>query len=109
MKKLPALLMVGAAFSLLPSISQALCVASGEVTRVVTLPAAGLSNVWVRFSVPAATTFSYFTNDAKMVTAALSAQASHMRVTAVGSAATCGAPSGGLSAGGTLTQLITAP
>ena len=108
MKKLLALLTATAAFSLLPSVSQANCAATGEIPRVF-VTAAGSVNIGVRLSNPGSTFFNFTTTAPSVINAALIAQSSHQRVVVVGNAAACGAVVGGLSAGGTVISITVAP
>ena len=107
MKKLLALLTVAAAFGMLASVSQANCIASGEISRISTNP--GNCNFFVRTSTPGSVSFLFASVDDKVCAATVTAQASHMRVTVTGNAAACGAVSGGISAGGTVITITTAP
>jgi hypothetical protein len=109
MRKLLALLTTIVAFGLLPSASWAVCTASGEISRISANPGSVVTSFYVRASAPGAVSYLFGTIDAKVIDAALSAQASHMRVTVTGSATVCGAVAGGSSAGGTVTNITTAP
>lgn len=107
MKKVLVLLTVAVAFGLLPSISQANCVANGTIPRlIVTSPSTQIS---VRLNFPGATTFLFVTADDTFIQAAAAAEASHVNVTVIGNAAACGAVVGGASAGGTVTQITVSP
>ena len=107
MKKLLVLLTATAAFGLLPSVSWAVCVASGEISRISTNP--GNCNFFVRSSNPGSVSFFFTSVIDKVCTAAVTAQASHMRVTVTGNAAACGGVVGGISAGGAVNTITTAP
>jgi hypothetical protein len=109
MKKFLALLTATAAFGMLPSVSWAVCVASGEISRISVNPGAITSSFFVRASAPGSVSVLFTTTDDKVVTAALTAQASHMRVTVTGNAAVCGAVVGGIRAGGSVNTVTTAP
>ena len=109
MKKIVSLLVTFVAFGLLTSVSHATCVASGEISRVSVNPDSVSSSFYVITSTPQQPSYGYFTTDIKIVNAALTAQASHMTVTATGSAASCPPPSGGVINGGTVITLTTAP
>ena len=109
MKKLLALLTATAAFGLLPSVSWAVCTASGEISRISINPGGINSSFYVRASTPGSVSVLFATTDGKVVTAALTAQASHMRVTVTGNAAACGAVVGGSSTGGFVNTMTTAP
>ena len=111
MKKLLALLVAITAFSLLPSVSQAACVATGTIPRVFVV-VGGVTNIGVRANGAPATFFNFTTTNATVIDTALIAEASHITVTIVGSAAVCGAVvggQGGVSAGGTVTQILVSP
>ena len=109
MKKLLTLFTATVAFSLLPSVSQAVCVSSGHITRASVAPGPGPSTFAVRSSTPGSISFLYLTADAKVLDAALSAQASHARVQVTGALAACGGVIGGSSAGGPVTNIVVAP
>jgi hypothetical protein len=109
MKKLLALLTAIAAFGLLPSVSWAVCVASGEISRVSVNVNTGVHSFFVRTSTPGSASFLFNTSDQSVVTAAFTAQASHMRVQVTGSASECGAAVNGIRGGGTVTLITTAP
>ncbi len=107
MKKLLILLAATAAFSLLPSLSQASCVASGTIPRVSITSA--VTTLSVRLSGAAATTFNFTTTNASFINAALVAQSSHSHVLVLGNAAACGPVTGGISAGGDVVSIIVSP
>ena len=109
MKRVLTALVVTAALGMLPSVSEALCSATGEVPRI--FISAAVVNIGVRASAPGSIFFNFTTPVANqaVISAALAAQASHQRVTIVGAAAACGAVVGGLSAGGAVVSIITAP
>src|SRR5260370_6204548 len=107
MKKILCALAMIAAWSTLASISHAACIAGGEISRIsVNL---GSANFYVRNSNPGSVSFLFATNDPGQTAAAVTAQASHMRVTATGSFSACTAPVNGSSSGGNLVTLTTAP
>ncbi|MSQ47526.1 MAG: hypothetical protein EXR78_03915 [Deltaproteobacteria bacterium] len=99
MKKLLTLLVTTAAFSLLPSISQAFCVTTGAIPGVF-VQAVGVTNIGVRTSRPTATFFNFTTTNPNIINAALNAEASHITVTVTGDAAVCGPIINGFSSGG---------
>ena len=74
------------------------------------MPAAGNAEIDVRTSAPGSVTTRFTTADPELIDAALNAQSSHERVTVVREPLPgCGAPVGGLIAGGTATRIIVAP
>jgi hypothetical protein len=109
MEKIVGLLVAFVAFGLLTSVSHATCVASGEISRISVNPDGVFSSFYVITSTPQRPSYAYFTTDIKIVNAALTAQASHMTITATGSVASCPSPSGGIINGGTVITLTTAP
>jgi hypothetical protein len=106
MKKMLVLLMVAGSFGLLPSISQAMCTAVGAIPRVTV---ASVTTVQVRSNSPGSVTFSFVTADDTFIHAAVVAEQTHANVTVMGSATTCGAVLRGVSAGGTINQIIVSP
>ena len=104
MKKFLVLLTAAVTFSLLPTVSQASCVATGQIARVF-VTASGTTNIGVRIGSPGSTFYNFTTTVSSIITAALIAQASHQTVTVSGNAATCSAPAGGLSTGGAVVSL----
>ena len=108
MKKLLALLTVTAAFSLLPSVSQANCNASGTIPRIFVV-AGGVVNIGVRSNGAGTTFFNFTTTNQSVIDAALNAESSHMHVLIAGNAPVCGAIVGGLSAGGTVLSILVSP
>jgi hypothetical protein len=109
MKKLFAILTVIAAFAPLASASHAACVASGEISRVSVNPGSTFSSFYVITSTPAQPSYLYGTDDAKVVNAALAAQASHMTVQVTGTVASCPTQTGGVIHGGTVVSFTTSP
>ena len=91
------------------SIAQAACVATGEISRVSVNPGTVASSFYVRTSTPGSASMLFASNDEKVMTAALSAQASHERVQVTGNATACGAVASGVSLGGAVVAIITAP
>ncbi len=111
MKKLLTLLTATAAFGLLPSVSQAACVATGTIPRVFVV-VGGVTNIGVRANGAPATFFNFTTTNATVIDTALIAEASHITVTVAGSAGACGAVvggQGGVSAGGVVTSILVSP
>ena len=98
-------LLIGA--GLLAPVAQAACIATGEISRVSVN--VGASNFFVRAENPGSVSFLFNTADTAITSSAVTAQASHMRVTVTGSAGTCGPVSAGASVGGTVITLTTAP
>lgn len=94
---------------LVPEAAHAACVATGQISRVSVNPGGAASSFYVTTSTPAQPSYLYQTLDAKIVTAVIVAQASHMTVRATGTAAACPAPAGGVVAAGTVTSFTTAP
>lgn len=109
MKKVCVLLMLTAALGMLPSVSQATCNTAGEIFRVFTFPGLNTSTIDMRTSASPATTVRYITTDAKVLNAALTAQASHMRVIIFSNLAVCGVPINGIQAAGVANSITTAP
>lgn len=94
---------------LVPEVAQAVCVASGQISRVSVNPGGVASSFYVTTSTPAQPSYLYQTIDPKIITAVMVAQASHMTVRATGNAAACPAPAGGVVAAGAVTSFTTAP
>ena len=105
MKKQFAVLMATITLSLLPTLSHAQCVATGQISRTFVVPTPGLTNIGVRSSDPGSTFFNFTTSNLAIITAAVTAEASHKTVTMTGNAAACGPVVGGLSAGGTVVNI----
>ena len=93
MRKLLTLFAAITACGLLPSGSQAACNAAGTIPRV--FVTAGVTNIGVRSNSPGTTFFNFTTNNLAFITAALTAEASHMTVQIIGNAASCSTPVGG--------------
>lgn len=91
------------------SIAQAACIATGEISRATTNPGTIASVFEVRTSTPGSASLRFTTSDEKIMAAVLSAQASHERVQVTGNATACGAVSGGVSLGGVVVNITTAP
>jgi hypothetical protein len=108
MKKLLVLLTTAAAFSLLPAVSQATCIVSGEIPRI-NVASSAVSSIGVRASAPGSIFFNFTTTSVAVLNTAAVAQASHERVTVVGNAASCGAVVGGVSAGGGVLSILVSP
>ena len=109
MKKLLTLLAATVAFSsLLPSVSQAICVATGTIPRIF-IPTAGPTAVGVRDNGAATTFFNFSATSAVVITAALVAEANHITVQVVGNAAACGPVIGGVSQGGAIINILVSP
>jgi hypothetical protein len=109
MKKLFLCALAVVACGLSASAAQALCNVVGEISRVSVNPGGVQSSFYVRTSNPGSTSFLFNTIDIKIITAALSAQASHERVLVTGNATTCGAVVSGSSFGGSVNSITTAP
>jgi len=109
MKKQFLCALVVVACGLSASAAQALCIVSGEITRISVNPGGVQSSFYVRASNPGSISFLFTTIDTKIITAALSAQASHERVQVTGNATSCGAVVNGSSFGGTVNTVTTAP
>ena len=107
MRKLFTLLSVLVAFCVLAPLSHATCTVTGEISRISVNNLN--SNFFVRLSQPGSVSFLFSTADNGITAAAVTAQASHMRVTVTGSAAACAAVVGGASSGGSVIKLTTAP
>ena len=90
-----------------PAASYAACNATGEITRVQVFSTA-VDDFLVESST-GTVAFRFSTTDPGILSAALSAQASHQRVQAFGNAAQCGVVSSGISSAGTATVLVVAP
>ena len=108
MKKLLVLLTTAAAFSLLPAVSQALCIQTGEIPRI-NVASSAVSSIGVRASNPGSTFFNFTTTSVAVLNTAAAAQASHERVTITGNAAVCGPVVNGVSAGGGVISILVAP
>jgi hypothetical protein len=108
MKKLLVLLTTAAAFSLLPAVSQALCIRSGQIPRI-NVASTAVSSIGVRESNPVSIFYNFTTTSVAVLNTAAAAQASHERVTVVGDAAVCGAVVGNVSAGGGVISILVAP
>ena len=104
MKKSLALFAAITACGLLPSGAQAVCNAGGTIPRV--FVQAGVTNIGVRANGAGTTFFNFTTNNLAFITAALTAEASHMNVLVSGNAASCSAPVGGLSNGGAVVAIL---
>jgi len=89
MKKLLTLLVITAAFSLLPSVSQAFCTATGGVPGVFVRPGGVATNIGVRSNRPAGAFFNFTSTDSKIITTALVSASTHTTVQINGDAATC--------------------
>src|SRR5262249_23020973 len=108
MRRLLTLSATAAAFTLLiPSQSRAVCNAIGTVPRVFITSA--VTNIGVRSNTPGSTFFNFQTTDDTFIQAAVVAEANHLTVSVVGNAPSCGLPVGGLSAGGTVVQILVSP
>ena len=107
MKKLGILLAATVASALLPSASMATCTAEGTIPEVIVTASSAI--IHVRANISNALTFAYTSNSTFLITAALSAQASHQHVLATGGATKCGIQTGGQSAGGVLISLNVSP
>jgi hypothetical protein len=105
MKSLMIMLAVAAAS--FPSISQANCVASGTVPRIFVTGSG--TNIGVRDNGAGTTFFNFTTTSGPFISAALSAEASHMTLTITGNAAGCSSPVGGLSQGGAILTILVSP
>ena len=109
MKELLTLLAATVALiSLLPSASEAACIATGTVPRV-NISGSSDSSVGVRDNGASTTFFNFTTSNAKLINAALVAEASHITVQVVGNAASCGPVIGGVSAGGAIVSILVSP
>ena len=108
MKKLLVLLTTAAAFSLLPAVSQALCIQTGEIPRI-NVASSAVSSIGVRASNPASIFYNFTTTSVAVLNTAAAAQASHERVQVIGAAASCGAVVGGVSAGGGVISILVSP
>ncbi len=95
--------------ALMPGTAHAICVATGQISRVSVNPGAIASSFYVTTSTPAQPSYLFSTTDGKIVAAVMAAQASHMTVKATGNAAVCGAPVGGVVGGGLVTSFTIAP
>ncbi len=112
MKKLLTLLAITAAFSLLPSISQATCVQTGTIPRIfVQTHLAGFpTNIGLRANGLGALLYNFTTTNSNFINAALTAEASHITVQIVGNAAVCPVPpAGGFGNGGTVISILVSP
>jgi hypothetical protein len=108
MKKLLALFTATAAFSLLPSVSQANCVRNGTVPRVFVV-AGGVTNIGVRANGADPIFYNFTTTNSVIIDTALIALANHVQVQVTGNAAACSAPVGNVSGGGTVLNILVAP
>lgn len=104
MKKLLTLLAITAAFSLLPSISQAVCVSTGTITRMF-VPAGGATSMSVRGSAAGSVLFSFSTVNFNIINAALAAESSHITVSIIGDAPSCVVGPGGFVNGGNVISI----
>ena len=93
---------------LLPSTSQANCVATGTIPRVF-VNGNSSANVGVRDNGANTTFFNFIASGQAFVNAALVAEASHVTVQVTGNAPSCPAPSNGLSQGGTILTILVSP
>jgi hypothetical protein len=89
MKKLLTLLAIAATVTLLPSVSQANCTATGGVPGVYVQRGAVATNIGVRTNRPVGNFFNFTTTDSKLITTALAAATTHTTVLITGDAATC--------------------
>jgi hypothetical protein len=108
MNKLLTLLAATAAVSLLPSGSQAACVATGTIPRIY-MAVGVLTNIGVRDNGAPATFFNFTTTNSNVINAALNAESSHITVQVIGDAAACSAVVNGLSNGGNVSAILVSP
>jgi len=102
-------ILIAAMMLAMPTMASAVCVGSGYVDRVTTLPGTRAnSTVYVRTSSTAPFIYSVLTRDAKLIDAALNAVTSRTRVQFKASAAAC-PKAGSIRKAGNLQYLILAP
>jgi hypothetical protein len=106
MKKTALFVMIAGAVSFLPTVAEALCAQSVHVDRVVVLPGAGLSALYLRNSPITPTYWVAQSSDPKIIDAAVTALTSRTRVIVTGSAAQCPAPSLGAIIGIVLNMTV---
>lgn len=110
MTNLTSVVMIVGALTVMPGISQAQCVASGEIARVF-VPTSGNAEIDVRNNVYNTPAARFTTVDPEVLNAALNAQASHERVTIRGTGVGpfCGFPVDNLSVGGNVINVTVSP
>lgn len=109
MKTLLNALTATIAVCLLPSASQATCVANGTIPRVNVQANPTATNIGVAENGPGSTFFNFTTTSAAFINTAVVAGSSHISVEVTGNAASCGAPVNGVSAGGTVISILVSP
>lgn len=109
MKTLLASLTAAIAVCLLPSVSQATCVADGTIPRVNVQASPTATNIGVAENGPGSTFFNFTTTSATFINTAVVAESSHISVEVTGNAAACGVPVKGVSAGGTVISILVSP
>jgi hypothetical protein len=107
MQRLLTLLAVAVACC--PSVSQANCAAAGTIPRIFVSSGGATADIGVRGNGPGSTFFNFTTTSSNVISAALSAEASHMTVVITGNASNCPAPTGGLSQGGAVVAITVSP
>jgi len=107
MRKLVTLFSVLVALCVLAPLSHATCTVTGEISRISVNNLN--SNFYVRLSQPGSISYLFATTSEGITEAAVTAQASPMRVTVTGNAVICTAVVGGASSGGSVITLTTAP
>ena len=93
---------------LLPLGAHAACVATGTIPRVFVQVGAP-THIGVRDNGTGTVFFDFATTNVAVISAAVAAEASHVSVLITGDAAACGTPVNGLSAGGTVVNMLVSP
>lgn len=109
MKKLATLVLSVGAFVVLPSVSHAYCLKTGQLSRVSVYPGATSATFYVTTSTPGQPSFSFSTADEKVLSAIVAAETRHLTVEVIGNLSACKAPVNGVSAGGAVVAFTMAP
>jgi hypothetical protein len=110
MKKSLNLLAIVAVVTLLPSVSQAFCTATGGVPGVFVRPGGIATNIGVRTNRPIGDFVNFQTTDVKLINTALAAATTHTTVQINGDATTCPlANAQGFVAGGNIVSILVNP
>lgn len=107
MKNILTLFTATVLFSLLPSVSQAVCVATGTIPAI--LVASPTSTMTVKATGALTDNFNFTTANLAFLNAALIAESSHITVRVTGNAAACGAVVGNVSQGGAVVSILVSP
>lgn len=108
MRKLLTLATSAGLSLLLPLGAHANCVATGTIPRVFVQNSGG-THIGVRDNNTGTVFYDFATTNTAIISAAVAAEASHVSVLITGNAFACGAPVGGLSAGGVVLNMLVSP